>query len=71
MNHAIAKSPKQMIGAVLKGTARQMMINRQSSKPIWNTSINTQKIPETSGKQPLKEGELKCYECGQKGVSSV
>ena len=56
-----------MIGAVLKGTARQMMANRQVPKPIWNTSSNTHKIPEISGKQPSKEGELKCYECGQKG----
>ena len=30
-------------------------------------SSNTHKIPETAGKQPSKEGELKCYECGQKG----
>ena len=30
-------------------------------------SSNTCKIPETTGKQPSKEGELKCYECGQKG----
>ena len=30
-------------------------------------SSNTHKIPETTGKQPSKEGELKCYECGQKG----
>ena len=30
-------------------------------------SSNTHKIPEATGKQPLKEGELKCYECGQRG----
>ena len=30
-------------------------------------SSNTHKIPETTGKQPSEEGELKCYECGQKG----
>ena len=30
-------------------------------------SSNTCKIPETTGKEPLKEGKLKCYECGQKG----
>ena len=30
-------------------------------------SSNTCKIPETTGKQPSKEGELKCYKCGQKG----
>ena len=56
-----------MIGAVPKGTGGQTMTNRQSSKPIQNMSSNTHKIPETSGKQPLKKGELKCYECGQKG----
>ena len=43
------------------------MANKQVPKPIWNMSSNTWKIPETSGKQTLKEGELKCYECGQKG----
>ena len=66
-NHGMVKSSKWMIGAVLRGTARQMMVNRQVPKPIWNTSSNTCIIPETSGKQPSKEGELKCYECGQKG----
>ena len=30
-------------------------------------SSNTRKIPETTGKQPSKEGKLKYYECGQKG----
>ena len=40
---------------------------QQVPKPIWKMSSNTHKIPETTGKQPLKEGELKCYECGQKG----
>ena len=43
------------------------MANRQVPKPIQNTSSNTRKIPEISGKQPSKEGELKCYGCGQKG----
>ena len=56
-----------MIGAVPRGTVRQTMANRQVSKPIQNTSSNTHKISEISGKQPSKEGELKCYECGQKG----
>ena len=42
-------------------------MNRQVTQPIWKTSSNTRKIPETTGKQPLKEGKLKCYECGQKG----
>ena len=59
-NHAMAKSSKQMIGAVPKGTVGQTIANRQSPKAIQNTSSNT-------GKQPLKEGELKCYKCGQKG----
>ena len=63
----MAKSFKWMIGAVPKGTVRQTIVNRQLSKPIWNMSSNTHKISEISGKQPLKEGELKCYECGQKG----
>ena len=56
-----------MIERVLKGTAGQSTVNRQLSKPIQNTSNNTCKIPEATGKQPSKEGELKCYECGQKG----
>ena len=42
-------------------------MNRQVPKPIWNMSGNTHKMPETTGKQPLREGEHKCYECGQKG----
>ena len=67
VNNAIAKSSKQMIGVVLRGAAGQSMVNRQVPKPILNTSSNTHKIPETSGKQPLKEGGLKCHECGQKG----
>ena len=66
-NHSVVKSPKCMIGAGLRGTVGQMMANRQVPKPIWNMGSNTYKIAEISGKQPLKEGELKCYECGQKG----
>ena len=66
-NQNMVKSSKWMIGVVLRGTTGQMTMNRQVAKPIWNTSSNTHKIPETTGKQPLKEGELKCYECGQKG----
>ena len=42
-------------------------MNRQVAQPIGKTSSNTCKIPETTGTQPSKEGELKCYECGQKG----
>ena len=63
----MTKLAKQMIGAVPKGTDGQTMANKQVSKPIQNMSSNICKIPEISGKQPSKEGELKCYECGQKG----
>ena len=65
-NQSMAKSSKWMIGVAPKGTTGQTMTNRQVTQPIWKTSSNTQEIPETTGKQPLK-GELKCYECGQKG----
>ena len=66
-NQNMVKLSKWMIGVAPRGTTRQMMTNRQVPKPIQNTSSNTHKIPETTGKQPLKEGELKCYECYQKG----
>ena len=63
----MARLSKWMIGTVPKGTAGQPTTNRHVPKPIWNMSSNTCKIPEVTGKQPLKEGELKCYKCGQKG----
>ena len=66
-NQSMARSSKQMIEVALKGTTGQIRTNRQVTQPIWKTSNNTRKIPETTGKQPLKEGKLKCYECGQKG----
>ena len=66
-NQSVAKSSKQMIGVAPKGTTGQTMTNRQVTQPIRKTSSNTHKIPETTGKQPLKEGELKCYKCGQRG----
>ena len=56
-----------MIEVAPKGTTGQIRRNRQVTQPIWKTSNNTHKIPETTGKQPSKEGKLKCYECGQKG----
>ena len=56
-----------MIEVAPKGTTGQIKTNRQVTQPIWKTSSNTRKIPETTGKQPSKEGKLKCYECGQKG----
>ena len=66
-NQSMAKSYKQMIEVTPKGTTGQIRTNRQVTQPIWKMSSNTCKIPETTGKQPSKEGELKCYECGQKG----
>ena len=66
-NQSVAKSYKWMIDVALKGTTGQIKTNRQVTQPIQKTSNNTCKIPETIGKQPLKEGELRCYECGQKG----
>ena len=63
-NQSRAKSPKRMIEVALKGTTGQIRMNRQVTQPIRKMSSNTCKIPETTGKQPLKEGELKCYECG-------
>ena len=66
-NQSMAKSSKWMIEVAPKGTTGQIRTNRQVAQPIQKMSSNTCKIPETTGKQPLKEGELKCYECGQKG----
>ena len=66
-NHSMAKSYKWMIEVALKGTTGQIRMNRQVTQPIWKMSSNACKIPETTGKQPSKEGELQCYECGQKG----
>ena len=63
----MAKSFKRMIEVAPKGTTGQIRMNRQVAQPSWKMSSNTCKIPETTGKQPLKEGELKCSECGQKG----
>ena len=66
-NQNMAKSSKWMIEVAPKGTTGQRRTNRPITQPIQKTSSNTCKIPETTGKQPSKEGELKCYECGQKG----
>ena len=66
-NQSMAKSYKWMNEVAPKGTTGQIRMNRQVTQPIWKTSSNTRKIPETTGKQPSKEGELKCYKCGQKG----
>ena len=66
-NQSMAKLSKWIIEVAPKGTTGQIRMNRQVTQPIRKTSSNTRKIPETTGKQPLKEGELKCYECGQKG----
>ena len=66
-NQSMARSSKWMIEVALKDTTGQIRMNRQVTQPIWKTSSNTRQIPETTGKQPSKEGELKFYECGQKG----
>ena len=66
-NQSVARSSKRMIEVAPKGTTGQIRTNRQVTQPIWKMSNNTHRIPETTGKQPSKEGELKCYECGQKG----
>ena len=66
-NQSMAKSYKRMIEVAPKGTTGQIRTNRQVTQPIQKMSSNTCKIPETTGKQPSKEGELRCYECGQKG----
>ena len=66
-NQNVAKSSKQMIGVAPRGTTGQTRTNRQVTQPIQKTSSNTCKIPETTGKQPSKEGKLKCYKCDQKG----
>ena len=66
-NQSVAKLFKWTIEVAPKGTTGQIRTNRQVTQPIWKMSSNTHKIPETTVKQPSKEGELKCYECGQKG----
>ena len=66
-NQSMARSSKWMIEVAPKGTPGQIRMNRQIAQPIQKMSRNTRKIPETTGKQPSKEGELKCYKCGQKG----
>ena len=66
-NQSVVKASKWMIEVAPRGTTGQTTMNRQVPKPIWKMSSNTRKTPEITGKQPLKEGELKCYECGQKG----
>ena len=66
-NQSMAKSFKWMMEVALKGTTGQIRTNRQVAQPIRKMSSNTHKIPETTGKQPSKEGKLKCYECGPKG----
>ena len=65
-NQSVARSSKWMIEVAPKGTTGQIRTNRQVTQPIQKMSSNTCKIPETTGKQPLKEGKLKCYKCGQK-----
>ena len=54
-NQSMAKSSKQMIEVAPKGTTGQIRMNRQVTQPIRKMSSNTRKIPETTGKQPLKK----------------
>ena len=56
-----------MIEVAPRGTTGQTRMNRQVAQPVQKMSSNTHKIPEATGKQPSKEGKLKCYKCGQKG----
>ena len=70
-NQSVAKSSKWMIKAAPKGTTGQIRMNRQVTQPIQKTSSNTRKIPETTGKQPLKEGELKCYDVVRKDTCDL
>ena len=53
-NQSVAKSSKQTIEVALKGTTGQIRTNRQVTQPIQKVSSNTRKIPEITGKQPLK-----------------
>ena len=50
-NQSVAKLSKWMIGVAPRGTTGQTITNRQVTQPIWKTSSNTHKIPETIGKQ--------------------
>ena len=67
MYAAHRKSSRRMIRPVPKGTVIQPVASRPPPKPNRHTSTSTRRLPEATGKQPSKEGELKCYECGQKG----
>ena len=70
-NQSMAKSSKQMIEVAPKGITGQIRMNMQVAQPIWKTSSNTHKIPETTGKQPSKEGELKCYDVAKKDTCDL
>ena len=70
-NQNMVKSSKQMIGVAPRGTIGQTMMNRQVPKPIQNMSSNTYKIPEATGKQPLKEDELKAMNVARKDTSDL
>ena len=59
-NQSMAKSSKRMIEVASKGTTGQIRM-----------SSNTRKIPETTGKQPSKEGELKCMNVAKKDTCDL
>ena len=58
-NQSMAKSSKWMIEVALKGSTGQIRMNRQGTQLIRKMSSSTCKIPETTGKQPSKEGDRK------------
>ena len=67
----MVKSSKQMIGAVLRGTARQVTVNRQVPKPIQNMSSNTCKIPEISGNNLQKKVNLNVMNVARKDTCNL
>ena len=70
-NQSMAKSSKRMIEVAPKGTTGQIRMNRQVTQPIQKMSSNTRKIPETTGKQPSKEGELNVMNVAKKDTCDL
>ena len=70
-NQNMVKSSKWMFGVALRGTTGQTTTNRQVPKPIWNTSSNTCKIPEATGKQALKKVNLNAMNVARKDTCDL
>ena len=70
-NQNMVKSSKWMTGVEPRGTTEQAMMNRQVPKPIWNTSSNTCKIPEATGKQALKKVNLNAMNVARKDTCDL